>query len=164
MKLKRLLFLFLLLCQGGAAQALCLPVLCTCSVQTSNVAFGNYNPLAFGNTDSTGSIQIGCGGVAGLLIPYSVGLSAGGSGSFTNRRMVNGAHTLSYNLYADAAFTSIWGDGSASSLLKSASITLSVLGLAPADQHWVYARLPGRQLTAAPGVYSDTINVTLTYY
>ena len=164
MRLKRWFFLLLLLCQGGAVQALCLPAVCTCTLQTSNVAFGNYNPLAFGNTDSTGSLKIDCGGVVGLLIPYSIGISTGGSGSYANRRMTQGANTLNYNLYTDAAYTTVWGDGSGASLLKSASVTLDVLGLAPAQNHWIYARMPGRQLTAVPGTYTDTINVTLTYY
>lgn len=45
-----------------------------------------------------------------------------------------GAHQLSYNLYTDAA-----------------------------PQHGL-GRRHGRQLGAAPGAYSDTLNVTLTYY
>jgi spore coat protein U-like protein len=163
-RLPSLLAALLLLLGAGGAQALCLPVLCSCSVATTAVAFGSYNPLAFGNTDSTGSVRVSCGGVAGLLVPYKVDLSTGGGGSYAGRRLLNGAHALSYNLYTDTAYTSIWGDGSAATLSVSGSILLDVLGLAPAQTHWVYARLPGRQLTAAPGAYVDTISVTLTYY
>lgn len=149
---------------AGPAHAVCVPVLCSCTVSTTPVAFGNYSPLAFGNTDSTGSIKIGCGGVAGLLIPYNIALSAGGGGSYAGRRMANGAKTLSYNLYTDSSYTTMWGDGSASTQIISAGVTLDVLGLAPLQTHWIYGRLPGRQLTAVPGSYSDTISVTLTYF
>lgn len=156
--------LLTLLAWSGPARALCLPAVCSCGVTTTNVAFGTYNPLAFGNTDSTGSVRVSCGGVAGLLIPFNIAISPGGGGSYGGRRMSSGAHHLSYNLYTDASYTTIWGDGSASSQLINAGVTLDVLGLSPAQTFWIYGRLPGRQLTAVPGVYADTINVTLTYY
>jgi spore coat protein U-like protein len=162
--LQRLCLAVMLLLGAGSAQALCLPVLCSCSVSTTNVAFGSYNPLAFGNTDSTGSVRVSCGGVAGLLVPYKIDLSTGGAGNYAGRRMLRGAYTLNYNLYTDAAYTSLWGDGSAATLSVSGSILLDLLGLSPAQTHWVYGRLPGRQLSAAPGPYTDTISVTLTYY
>ncbi|HEY0954197.1 MAG TPA: spore coat U domain-containing protein [Roseateles sp.] len=159
-----LVLLLTLLAWCGPARALCLPAVCSCGVTTTNVAFGSYNPLAFGNTDSTGSVRVQCGGVAGLLIPFNIAISAGGSGSYVNRRMKSGINTLAYNLYTDASYTTIWGDGSAASQLISAGVTLDVLGLSPAQTFWVYGRIPGRQLTAVPGSYADTINVTLTYF
>ena len=149
---------------ADAARALCLPAVCSCGVTTTNVAFGSYSPLAFGNTDSTGSVKVSCGGVAGLLIPFNIGISAGYSGSYATRRLKSGANLLAYNLYTDASYTTVWGDGSSASQLVNASVTLDVLGLSPTQTFYVYGRIPGRQLTAVPGAYSDTISVTLTYY
>lgn len=149
---------------AAPASALCIPGVCTCTVSTTSVAFGNYSPLAFGNTDSTGSIKVGCGGVVGLLIPYNVAISAGGSGSYTDRRMSNGANSLHYNLYTDSSYSTLWGDGSSATQIISWGVTLDVLGLAPLQTHWIYGRIPGRQLTAVPGSYTDTISVTLTYF
>ena len=159
-----LVLLLTLLGWCGPARALCLPALCSCGVTTTNVAFGSYNPLAFGNTDSTGSVRVQCGGVAGLLIPFNLAISAGGGGSYAGRRMSSGGNTLSYNLYTDASYATIWGDGSAASQIVSSGVTLDVAGLSPAQTFWVYGRIPGRQLTAVPGSYADTINVTLTYF
>lgn len=167
MKLKtpfvRFALQLVLLFGSSGAQALCLPAVCTCTVQVTNLAFGTYNPFAFGNTDSTSSVQVKCGGVVGLLIPFSIGLSAGG-GSYANRRMANGANLLYYNLYTDASYTSVWGDGTGSTQLPASSVTLDALGLAPTQLYTIYGRLPGRQLTAVPGAYADTLNVTVTYY
>ena len=146
------------------ARALCLPAVCSCGVTTTNVAFGTYNPLAFGNTDTTGSIKVSCGGVAGLLIPFNIAISTGGGGSYASRRLSSGANALAYNLYTDAAYTTVWGDGSGASQLVSSGVTLDLAGLAPAQTFWVYGRIPGRQLTAVPGTYSDTLSVTLTYF
>lgn len=161
-----LLACLLLLTLGHAppARALCLPVACSCTTSTTNVAFGNYNPFAFGNTDSTGSVRVSCGGVAGLLIPFNIAISAGSSGSFAGRTLKNGSRTLAYNLYTGASYATVWGDGTGGSQVVAGSVTLDLLGLSPAQTFTVYGRLPGRQLTAAPGSYADTLNVTLTYY
>lgn len=161
---RSLFVLLLLLAWAGSARALCLPALCSCGVTTTNVAFGTYSPLAFGNTDSTGSVRVSCGGVAGLLIPFNIAISAGASGSHAARRMKSGANSLNYNLYTDASYTTLWGDGSASTQLVNAGITLDLLGLSPVQTFYIYGRIPGRQITTVPGLYSDTINVTLTYY
>lgn len=164
MTMMRHLFLTLaLLLSTAQAQAACVPIACSCGVSTTNVAFGSYNPFDYGNTDSTGSVKVSCGGLVGLLIPYDIKLSSGG-GSFASRRMSSGANTLSYNLYTSAAYTSVWGDGTGATSIVSSGILLDVGGLAPPQTHWVYGRLPGRQTTAVPGTYVDSINVTLIYY
>jgi spore coat protein U-like protein len=164
-RLSALLCLFFTcLAFAGPARALCLPAVCSCGVTTTNLAFGTYSPLAFGNTDTTGSIKINCGGVVGLLIPFNIAITAGSGGSYAARRMKSGANLLAYNLYTDASYTTIWGDGSSATQLINAGVTLDVLGLSPAQNFVVYGRIPGRQLTTVPGSYSDTISITLTYY
>ena len=167
MTFKRLLIL-LLLCLGSLAsapaRALCITGVCSCTTTTSNVTFGNYSPMAFGTTDTTGNIKVNCGVVAGLLIPFSIAFSTGTSGSFTTRTLRNGANILNYNLYLDSAYTTIWGDGTGGTQVLNGSVLLDVLGLSPPQVFWIYGRIPGRQLTAVPGPYADSINVTLTYY
>ncbi len=153
-----------LLGAAGSAQALCITGLCSCTTVTTGLSFGNYSPLAYGNTDSTASVQVSCGGVAGLLIPMQLDISPGSSGSFGNRTMKSGANSLRYNLYTDASYTTVWGDGTGGSQSVQLSLLLDLLGLSPPQTVWVYGRLPGRQLTTVPGIYADTINVTLTYY
>lgn len=148
---------------AAGAQALCLPALCTCSVVVTNIVFAAYNPLAFGNTDSTGSVKVTCGGVAGLLVPFTVDLGKGGGTSFSTRRMASGAHTLSYNVYLDSNYTTVWGDGTSATSRASGSLLLDALGLTPGVTFTVYGRIPGRQLTVPPGTYTDSLTVTVTY-
>ncbi len=161
---RALLALLLLLVWAGPARALCVAGLCTCTVATTNVAFGTYSPLAFGNTDTTGTIKVDCGGVVGLLIPFNIALSAGSSGTYANRQMKSGSNALAYNVYTDASYTSVWGDGSSATQMVSAGVTLDALGLAPGQTFYVYGRIPGRQITAVPGSYADSLNVTVTYF
>ena len=146
-----------------AAQALCIGPLCSCTVSTGNVVFGSVNPLAIGSTDSTGSVRVTCGGVADLAIPYQIELGPGGSGSVAARRMSSGANSLGYGLYSDPSRSSSWGN-IAQGMAVSGFIQLGVLGSAPPVTHTVYGRIPSGQITAVPGVYADTITVTVTYY
>lgn len=151
-----------LLC-GGAAHAVC-TVVCSCSVSTTPVVFGNINPLSASATDSTGSVKVDCGGTVGLLIPLRVDLGTGG-GSYTSRRMSSGARTLAYNLYTDAARSQVWGDGSGGTGYGSGFITLDAFGLSPTLTLWVYGRVPAGQTGLVPASgYKDTISVLLTYY
>lgn len=159
----RLSLLVALAIGSGGAHALCLPAVCSCTVTLTNLAFGSYNPLAFGNTDSTSNIGVKCGGVVGLLIPFSMAISTGG-GTFTTRQMVSGTNKLNYNLFTDNSYTTVWGDGTGSTQLPASGVTLDVAGLAPTQNYTVYGRLPGRQLTAVPGSYTDTLSVLVTYY
>jgi spore coat protein U-like protein len=145
------------------AAALCLGPVCSCSVSVTALAFGTVNPLAGGTTDSTGSVQIGCGGVAGLLIPYRIDMGTGG-GSYATRRLASGAATLNYNLYGDSGHSVIWGDGTAGSQTLNGSILLNILGLAAPVTHTVYGRIASGQTGARPGSYVDTVTVTVTYY
>lgn len=41
---------------------------------------------------------------------------------------------------------------------------LDLLGLAPPHDVTVYGRIPGAQGAVAPGAYTDTLVVTLTYF
>ena len=162
-KTLRLLLLCGLWLHLPVAQALCIGPLCSCTVSTINVVFGVVNPIAIGSTDSTGSVRVNCGGIAGLLIPYQIEFGPGGSGSVTARRMSSGANSLGYGLYSDSSRSSSWGDIAHGSAVNG-SMLLDTLGLAPAVTHTVYGRVPSGQSTAVPGVYTDTITVTVTYY
>jgi len=154
--------LTLLLALPGLAQALCLGPLCSCGVSVGTLPFGTHNPLAGSATDSSTTLSLSCGGVAGLLIPYELALNGGGSGNPATRRMTSGANTLPYGLFKDSGRSQPWGDVGA--LLILDSILLDVLGLSPPRQHTVYGRIPPGPTTAVPGSYSDTITVTVTYF
>ncbi len=154
---------------GGAhsAQALCIAILgCSCSAITStaSLTFPNYNPLSSGTLSTASTVQVKCGGVAGLAIPYKIHLGKGGGTSYSARRLASGSNLLSYNLYTDNTYTAIWGDKTGGSSEVTGIIGLDVLGLSPPAAHTIYALLPGGQTTAVPATtYTDTITVTVTY-
>jgi spore coat protein U-like protein len=133
-----------------SAQALCIPLFCKCTVATSNLAFGTQRPTLFGTANLTSGIKIECGGVEGLLIPFSIALSSENSSRFANRRRRDVRETLNSDPYTAPSFTTIWGDSTGFTQIVSGSVGLDPLGLAPTQTFWIYRRVQGRQLRTPP--------------
>ena len=128
-----------------------------CTVSAAGVAFGTYDTLSPAPDDGVGSVSVTCHPHVHFV---EVGLSAGLSLSYSARTMRNGAASLSYNLYTDAARTTVWGDGIAApsvtvnpGLVNSGTRTLT---------RTIYGRIPAQQ-SVSFGTYNDTIMVTLTF-
>jgi spore coat protein U domain-containing protein, fimbrial subunit CupE1/2/3/6 len=125
----------------------------TCSISTSiGLAFGTYDPFATTPLDSTAQIQFRCppGPKARLS------LDAGSSGTFAARELRAGNEVLRYNLYADAARTVVWGDGTGGSSIGP----LVVVNGASGTVAYVFGRIPAGQ-DPVVAVYQDLIRVTL---
>jgi spore coat protein U-like protein len=125
----------------------------SCSASATNLAFGNYDPLAVLPTAGTSTVTVQCT----LLTNYTIGLSAGtGAGAtVTTRKMTKGADTLNYSLYQDAAHLLVWGN-------TLGTDTISGVGTGLAIPHTVYGRIPTAQ-NVNTGAYLDTITVTINY-
>jgi spore coat protein U-like protein len=135
--------------------------LAVCTVSTSGVAFGSFNPLPGLSADTTGTISVTCTGVALTSANYTITI-ASGLGSFIARKMVSGSNNLTYNLYKDSALIQVWGDGSGSTFTVSDSVTIP-LSLSITKNYMVYSRIAGGQNTAKAGTYSDNLLVTISY-
>jgi spore coat protein U-like protein len=69
--------------------------------------------------------------------------------------MTNGAATVSYSLYSNAARTTNWGN-------TVGTDTVAGTGTGSNQSYTVYGSVPA-QTTPAPATYTDTITVTVTY-
>ena len=118
----------------------------------SAMAFGSNSNSLTSNTDSTSAISVLCTATT----PYTIGLDQGtATGATTStRKMVFGASTVNYSLYSDSARTTNWGNIIADSV--------SGIGTGVPVSTTVYGRVPV-QAAPAPGTYTDTITVTVTY-
>ena len=127
-----------------------------CTITDTGVDFGNYDTLNATPTDSTGTISYSCsqgGGALNVVITISRGLS----GTFS-RAMSNGSDRLQYNLYLDAGFTRIWGDGSQGTETLSDKI--------PGNSHQITAIVYGRvfpRQNVGTGVFVDRLTVTMVF-
>jgi spore coat protein U-like protein len=126
-----------------------------CEVSTTSVSFGSYDVFSTTATDSTGTVSYRCTGNTPLL---QISLTIGSSATFNPRSLSNGPDTLTYNLYIDAARTSIWGDGTGS--------TGCYRQFAPPNGKTVnvtvYGRIPAAQDVGA-GRYTDTITAIINF-
>lgn len=164
--MKRLLLAIALATLAAAlpqrAQATCIGLGCYCEVAATAVDFGTYDTLSRDTLDSVGEVSVTCGGlVLGLDIYYTISLGTGGSGSYASRTMTSGTGSLSYNLYANSARTSVWGDGSSGTVAVSDGYLLQLV-LFRTRHYPVYGRVFSGQNIPA-GNYADTITVTVTY-
>lgn len=139
--------LSVLACAGRADAA--------CTISTTPISFGAYNVFNTSATAANGTITYRCGNTDHNI---TVAISTGASGTFANRTLKKSAETLTYNLYLDAAFTSIWGDGSGGTVSYH-------LGNPPngVDVNLtVYGRVPALQDVSA-GSYTDTVVATIIF-
>lgn len=122
-----------------------------CLVSAQNIDFGNRGVLS-ANIDQNGQVSVNCS----PNTPYVVALGPGGANAGpTARRMTKDAEFITYGLYRDVARTLPWGN-------TSGTDTLGGTGTGVTQNLPVYARIPP-QTTPTPGLYSDTIVVTVTY-
>ncbi|HVS33388.1 MAG TPA: spore coat U domain-containing protein [Thermoanaerobaculia bacterium] len=137
-------------------------VVANCTIATTPVAFGAYDPIAANSgaaahLDSTGTVDVACTkGTPGLRIDLGTGANAGGALS-TTRAMTAGAGLfLDYDLYSDNGHTTLWGSGAGSGVTLTAPANKNVRSTT------VYGRVPGAQDVSA-GSYNDTVVATINF-
>ena len=121
-----------------------------CRVTAQNINFGNHGILDT-NVDANGGLGVTC--TPGTA--YNIGLNNGLTGTGpTARRMTLGGQAVTYGLYKDAARSQPWGNSGGERIPGTGSGATQSLP--------VYGRVQPQQ-TPAPGTYTDTVVVTVTY-
>jgi len=123
-----------------------------CSVSASTLNFGSTGILRAA-LDAASSITVTCTSAA----PYTVALDGGLSGATdpTQRKMTQAGQSVTYGLYQDASRATPWGGSVGVN-------TVAGTGSGLAQSFTVYGRVPA-QNTPAPGTYSDTVVLTISY-
>jgi spore coat protein U-like protein len=158
-----------LLATAGAAQAanpattslgVSATVLKNCTVTAPTaVAFGNYTPTA-GAVGANGTINVNCTKSTTFTVSLNKGSTVGGT--VAQRLMTDAAgDTLQYNLYTTAAFATVWGDGTGTSVTQGGT----GVGMGTAVAMTVYGSLPDNTTNQAapPNSYTDTVTVSVAY-
>jgi len=146
-----LVLLLLLIATGDLAAS-------QCSVATTPLSFGGYDPLSSTATATTASIAITCQTPERFPQQVTLQLSAGASGTPAQRTMTSvGGNVLLYNIYLDAGMAQVLGDGTAGSTTPSRQVSRNT--------PWnltLYGRIPPLQNLPA-GAYSDTLTATILW-
>ena len=126
-----------------------------CSITTTPVAFGTYDPAvanATTNLDGAGTVVVACTKGAGTRISLNRGANASG----LTRRMRGATAFLTYELYKNAGRTTVWRTGGFGGL------TISAAPSRAARTFTVYGRVPAGQDVVA-GPYTDTVVATINF-
>jgi len=133
-------------------------VAATCRVSAAGLAFGTYMPTT-GPLTGTTRVNVVCSRRTAFRVALGLGTTPGAS--VARRLLANGAGRLQYNLYTTRAHTAVWADGTAGSRVRTGRgrgptrpVSLIVYGMLPDN---------AANQAAGPGIYSDTIMVTVTY-
>lgn len=126
----------------------------TCSVAATDLVFPDRGFLDTNVTQSS-TIDVTCPNT----LPYTIALDGGLSGAAdpTQRELTLGGETITYGLFRDNTYTQPWGSTSG-----PGGNVASGTGNGASQSHTVYGRILA-QTTPTPGVYSDTIVVTVSY-
>ena len=131
-----------------------------CIVSAGALNFGTTGLLS-ANIDATSTLSVQCTSTT----PYSISLDNGLNASGSQRRMRLGATAsfINYDLFTNAARTSAWlTSTSASSCLQGAGTCVLGTGTSVNQASTVFGRV-APQTTPTPGVYADTIVMSVTY-
>lgn len=133
---------------------------CICSVSTTPLSFGTYNPGSSTAKTATATVTANCISVTlAMNTTVDLSLSAGTSGNAAMRQLASGGSRLDYNIYQDSSHTTVWGNGSNGGQLMTMAIT-DLLSFTA--NKTAYGRIPARRFPRA-GAYSDSIVVTFTF-
>lgn len=151
--------LLLALATAGQAQA-------GCTVSSSGMAFGAYQPLTFAgkltsvDVTSNASISVVCSGIAtGGAYTIALGPSTAGN-SISPRYLSNlsGGDNMVFNIYTAPTYSTIWGDGTTGAVISG--------GIPTGDSNQsqtVYGKIPAGQNMLRAGSFSGSMTMTLTY-
>jgi spore coat protein U-like protein len=141
--------------QTTANLAISASVAANCTISTTAVAFGAYDPLvtnASAPKDANGGVTVTC--TKGSVPTVALGLGSNPSGS-VRQMSAGGGNFLTYELYSASDYSTVWGTGT------SAYTASAALNKNPRT-FTVYGRVPGGQ-DAATGAYADTVLATVNF-
>lgn len=135
-----------------------------CTVTTTDLAFGNYDPNATTAQDSSaGKISTVC--TKGSTPIIALGQGAHPTSTSTDaapeRQMSDGATTpsmLAYNIYTDSTYATVWGNTPTTGVTQASA---SADGTTAIDTI-VYGRIAANQYVPAAS-YSDSVIVTISF-
>jgi spore coat protein U-like protein len=122
-------------------------------VSATNLNFGTNGVLS-AVINQTSTINVQCTNTT----PYNIGLDAGVNGGSVTTRQMKGGPTnqlINYSLFSNAGMTQNWGQ-------TIGTDTVAATGNGAAQPFTVFGQVPA-QTTPSPGLYTDTITVTVTY-
>ena len=129
-------------------------VVSNCVIATTNLAFGQYDPLAANANqaaDGSAALSVLCTRNTGATINLDSGRNPIGS----SRTLAGSSQHVSYQLYRDAGRTQEWGG-------NVGGLQFVSEGVSKPQQVTLYGRIPPGQEVAS-GLYTDVVTATVDF-
>jgi len=129
-------------------------VVSNCVIATSNLAFGQYDPLAENSSrelDGAAAVTMLCTRSTSAAVTLDAGRNYVGA----TRTLAGTGQHVSYQLFRDADRTQEWGGG-------LAGIQFVSEGIHKAQQVTLYGRIPPGQEVVS-GMYTDVVTATVDF-
>jgi len=137
--------------QSTADLAVSIKINAACTIDDATLTFAPQTGGIAANVDDDATVTVNCSAGA----PYQVGFGPGANAQGNQRRMESSGNYVNYQLYREAARTTVLGTASGTD-------TIAGTGSGVNQTITVYGRVP-----AQPGVlvgdYSDQVLLTLSY-
>ena len=133
-----------------------------CTISSTNIAFGNYDPTSAATVAAQGAVSAKCTKGDAVSVALDQGKNPAGTSTAAvpARQMVNGTNLLPYHIYIAASpSTTEWGTGTLGTNEPAAQTSASVNA---ALTFTTYGSLPAGADVPA-GAYSDTVTATVTF-
>jgi spore coat protein U-like protein len=134
-------------------------VIKSCTISTSPISFGNYDPTSTTAVSAQGSVSATCTKGTPVTVALDQGLNktSASTAAAPARQMVNGTSLLPYDIYTTSGSTTEWGNTTASEPANQTSISVKT----PLVFN-TYGSLPAGTDVPA-GNYTDTVTATLVF-
>jgi spore coat protein U-like protein len=149
--------------QAGTATAnltVQIQITASCTINAASLTFTSTASTSLTSAAVTGSttVAVTCSNTS----PYSIGMGQGANYTSSNR-MASGSNYLPYTLYTDSGYTHPWTTGATSTTCTVANQCYLGTGNGSAQSVTIYGQVPVTAAAPAPGTYSDTVLMTITY-
>jgi spore coat protein U-like protein len=134
-------------------------VIKSCSISTTPIAFGNYDPTSATTATAQGSVSAKCTKGTAVTVALDQGLhqATGSTGPIPARQMASGSNMLPYNIYTTSGGTTEWGNTTASEPVTQPSLSVNT-----ALVFTTYGSLPAGA-DVPIGSYADTVTASLVF-
>jgi spore coat protein U-like protein len=132
-----------------------------CTIASTNIAFGNYDPTSITAVTASGAVTAKCtkGDSVSVALGQGANAATGSTAAVPARQMANGTNLLPYHIYTASGGPTEWGTGTIGTNEPAAQTAASVN---TALTFTTYGSLPAGADVPA-GSYSDSVIATVTF-
>jgi spore coat protein U-like protein len=132
----------------------------SCTINAATLTFPSASGTSLLTTAVTANttVSVTCTSTS----PYAIGMGQGNNYSGGNR-MTNGTNFLPYGLYVDAGYTHPWTTAASNNTCTTTNSCYLGTGSGQPQPISIYGQVPTVTTAPAPGTYSDTVLMTITY-